>query len=176
MYRRVTLHTNMYKKYPSVYSRAEAARLELSLVLSSGEKMAVQNTALAAQRATHGTTEQAWWGPWGAFGQLFSQPIPSLCIAHCRTRAGRAYRGNRWQKSFLIHCTRHFIGNLFIIFFFLFFSKTHRTPTLGSCWHSILWLSFFQLRILHSRLKTSENGNSVHFHLRNGDGKATQST
>lgn len=63
MYRRVTLHTNMYKKYPSVYSRAEAARLELSLVLSSGEKMAVQNTALAAQCATHGTTEQAWWGP-----------------------------------------------------------------------------------------------------------------
>lgn len=84
---------------------------------------------------------------------MFTQRIPNpppraLHIAGSGQKA-RAYRGNRWQKSFLIHCTRHFIRNLFIIFFFLFSSKTHWMSTLGSCWYRFMVI-VFKLLILHS--------------------------
>lgn len=84
----------------------------------------------------------------------------------------RAYRGNCWQKSFLIHCTRHFIRNLFF-FFFLFSSKTHWMSTLGSCWYRFMVI-VFKLLILHSGLETSENINSVCFHLQNLDGEPSK--
>lgn len=105
------------------------------------------------------TQEDPPWGL-GDFGWVFIQDIPP-CIAYCRIRAqARSYRGNGRQKSFLIHCTRHFIRNLFI-FFSLFSSKTHWMSMLGSCQYHFMAM-VFKLLVLHSGLETSENINSVH--------------
>lgn len=64
------------------------------------------------------------------------------------------------RRGFLIHCTRHFIRNLFI-FFSLFSSKTHWMSTLGTCQYHFMAMDL-KLLVLHSGLETSENNNSVH--------------
>lgn len=45
--------------------------------------------------------------------------------------------------------------------------------TLGSCWYRFMVI-VFKLLILHSGLETSENINSVCFHLQNLDGKPSK--
>lgn len=72
----------------------------------------------------------------GTLRSFWAAVFPTYPLPVHRTLQDQGRKGLQRQslaEEFLIHCTRHFIGNLFIIFFFLFFSKTHRTPTLGSC-------------------------------------------
>lgn len=74
-----------------------------------------------------------------------------------------------------MRCTRHFIRDLFIFFFFLLFSsKTHWMSTLGSSRHRFM-VTGFKLLTLHSGLETSENMSSVCFRRdQNSDGKPSK--
>lgn len=127
------------------------------MVLSSGKEDCFTRHGPAVQYARHRKTLREFEEVLG--GCLYRVSPCALHIAGSGHKQGltEAIAGRR---VFLIHCTRHFIRNLFI-FFFLFSSKSHCMSTLGSFQYHFMAM-VFKLLVLHSGLETSENINSVH--------------